>query len=108
MVAGVALKPSLKGTVTVTDCGAEEPPGPLAVIVNVVVVATGGFAEPEVGSVTPSSGGSTAGLIVTEVAFVVAQVMVEVWPAFTDVGFAVKEVTWGGTDWATLTVMFCA
>ncbi len=79
----------------------------MAVIVNVVVAATGGFAEPEAGSVTPSSGGSTAGLMVTAVAFVVAQVMVEVWPAFTDVGFAVKEVTWGGTGCATATVMFC-
>ena len=108
MVAGVALKLRLKGTVTVTDCGADVPPGPVAVIVNVVVAATGGFAEPEAGRVTPSSGGSTAGLIVTEMAFVVAQVIVEVWPAFTDVGLAVKEVTWGGTGWATLTVMFCA
>jgi hypothetical protein len=47
-------------------------------MVYVVVAATGGFAEPEVGRVTPSSVGATGGLIVTEVAFVVAQVMVVV------------------------------
>jgi hypothetical protein len=77
-------------------------------MVYVVVAATGGFAEPEVGSVIPSSVGATGGLIVTEVAFVVAQVIVVVWPAFTEVGLAVKVVTCGGTGWATLTVIVCA
>jgi hypothetical protein len=78
MVAGVTLKLRLNGTLTVSVCGAEEPPGPVAVMVNVVVVVTGGFAEPEVGRVIPSSVGATGGLIVTEVAFVVAHVMVVV------------------------------
>jgi len=48
------------------------------VIVNVVVVDTGGLAEPDVGSVIPSSGLNTGGLMLTEVAFVVAQVIVAV------------------------------
>jgi hypothetical protein len=47
-------------------------------MVNVVVAVIGGFADPEVGSVMPSSGGTTGGLMVTEVAFVVAHVMVVV------------------------------
>jgi hypothetical protein len=47
-------------------------------MVNVVVLVTGGLADPEVGSVMPSSGLNTGGLIVTEVAFVVAQVTVVV------------------------------
>ena len=66
-------------------------------MVNVVVAATGGFAEPEVGRVIPSSGLNTGGLMVTEVAFVVAHVTVVVCPALTDVGLTVKDVTWGGT-----------
>ena len=78
MVAGVTLKLRLKGTLTVKDCGAEDPPGPVAVIVNVVVADTGGFAEPEVGKVIPSSGLNTGGLMVMEVAFVVAHEMVVV------------------------------
>jgi len=78
IVAGVTLKLRLNGTVTVSVCGAEEPPGPVAVMVNVVVVVTEGFAEPEVGSVMPSSVGTTGGLMLTEVAFVVAQLMVVV------------------------------
>ncbi|HKV91569.1 MAG TPA: hypothetical protein VJW20_03360 [Candidatus Angelobacter sp.] len=52
--------------------------------------------------------GATGGLILTEVAFVVAQVIVVVWPAFTEVGLAVKVVTCGGTGCATLTVTVCA
>ena len=107
-MAGVTLKLRLKGTVTVTDCGAEVPPGPVAVMVNVVVADTGGLAEPEVGSVMPSSGLNTGGLMLTEVALVVAQVTVVVWPALTDVGLTVKDVTCGGTGWATLTVTVCA
>jgi hypothetical protein len=47
-------------------------------MVYVVVVVTAGFAEPEVGIVMPSSGGTTGGLMVTAVAFVVAHVMVVV------------------------------
>jgi hypothetical protein len=47
-------------------------------MVNVVVVVTEGFAEPEVGSVMPSSVGTTGGFMLTEVAFVVAQLMVVV------------------------------
>jgi hypothetical protein len=78
IVAGDTLKLRLNGTVTVSVCGAEEPPGPVAVIVNVVDVDTGGLAEPDVGSVIPSSGLNTGGLMLTEVAFVVAQVMVVV------------------------------
>src|SRR5579859_1776156 len=78
IVAGVTLRLRLKGTVTVRDCGAEVPPGPVAVIVNVVVADTGGLAEPDVGSVIPSSGLNTGGLMLTEVAFVVAQVIVAV------------------------------
>jgi len=107
MVEGVTLRLRLKGTVTVTDCGAEDPPGPVAVMVNVVVLFTGGFAEPEVGSVMPSSGGTTSGLMLTEVAFVVLQLMVVTWPALTEVGLTVKDVICGGTGWATLTVIVC-
>ena len=76
-------------------------------IVNVVVADTGGFAEPDVGSVIPSSGLNTGGLMLTEVALVVAQVTVAVWPALTDVGLTVKDVTCGGTGWATFTVTVC-
>jgi len=43
----------------------------------------------------------------TEVAFVVAQVTVVVCPALTEVGLTVKDVTCGGTGWATLTVIVC-
>jgi hypothetical protein len=107
IVAGDTLKLRLNGTVTVSVCGAEEPPGPVAVIVNVVVALTGGFAEPEVGRVIPSSGLNTGGLIATEVAFVVAHVIIVVCPALTEVGLAVKDVTCGGTGWATLTVIVC-
>jgi hypothetical protein len=78
IVAGVTLRLRAKGTVTVTDCGADVPPGPVAVIVKVVVLFTGGFAVPEVGSVMPSSGLNTGGLMLTAVAFVVAQLIVAV------------------------------
>jgi len=76
-------------------------------MVNVVVLFTGGFAEPEVGSVMPSSGGTTCGLMLTEVALVVVQLMVVVCPALTEVGLAVKDVICGGTGWATFTVIVC-
>jgi hypothetical protein len=77
------------------------------VIVNVVVADTGGLAEPDVGSVIPSSGLNTGGLMATEVAFVVAHETVVVCPALTEVGLTVKDVTCGGTGWATLTVIVC-
>ena len=76
-------------------------------IVNVVVAERGGLAEPDVGRVIPSSGLNTGGLMLTEVAFVVAQVIVAVWPEFTEVGLAVNVVTCGGTGCATLTVTDC-
>lgn len=78
MVAGDALRLRVKGTVTVTVCGAEDPPGPVAMMVYVVVPFTGGFAEPDVGSVMPSSGLNTGGVMLTEVALVVVQLMVVV------------------------------
>jgi hypothetical protein len=46
--------------------------------VKVVVLFTGGVAVPEVGSVMPSSGLNTGGVMLTEVAFVVAQLIVVV------------------------------
>ena len=95
IVAGVTLRLSVKGTVTVTVWGAEDPPGPVAVMVYVVVLFTGGFAEPEVGSVMPSSGLKTGGVMLTEVAFVVVQLIVVVWPELTEVGLAVKDVICG-------------
>jgi hypothetical protein len=48
------------------------------VIVNVVVAVKGGLAEPDVGRVIPSSGLNTGGLMLTEVALLVAQVIVVV------------------------------
>lgn len=78
IVAGVTLRLSVNGTVTVTVLGTADPPGPVAVMVYVVVLFTGGFAEPEVGSVMPSSGLTTGGLMLTEVALVVVQLMVVV------------------------------
>lgn len=78
IVAGVTLRLSVNGTVTVTVLGTADPPGPVALMVNVVVLVTGGFAEPEVGSVMPSSGLKTGGVMLTEVASVVVQLMVVV------------------------------
>lgn len=77
-------------------------------MVNVVVAVTGGLAEPDVGRVMPSSELNTGGLMLTEVALVVAHVTVVVCPALTDVGLTVNVVTWGGTGWATFTVTICA
>jgi hypothetical protein len=45
--------------------------------------------------------------MLTEVASVVVQLMVVVWPELTEVGLTVKDVICGWTGWATLTVMAC-
>lgn len=47
-------------------------------MVYVVVAVTGGLAEPDVGRVMPSSELNTGGLMLTEVALVVAHVIVVV------------------------------
>ena len=49
-VLGDALRVRVKGTVTVVVRGAAAPPGPDALIVNVVVDFTGTIEDPEVGS----------------------------------------------------------
>lgn len=102
IVVGEALKVNVIGTVTVTVCGPAVPPGPVAVREKVVVVVTGTTAEPEVARPVPSE--VTDGVIVTDVAFVVAQVRVVVWPELTVVGFAVNEVICGGTVCVIVTV----
>ena len=56
MVAGVAVRFSVNGTVTVTVLGADVPPGPVAVSVYVVVAAMGTKDDPEAGSGPVSSG----------------------------------------------------
>lgn len=101
---GDAVKVSVNGTVTVTVEGAEVPPGPVAVIEYFVVALMGTKSDPEVGSGPESSGTGIAGVIVIEVAFVVAQVSVVVCPAFTNIGFAENCVTCGTAFWATCTV----
>jgi hypothetical protein len=63
---------------------------------NVVVWETGTVAEPETGRLPESSPSVNAGVKITEVALVVAQVNVVVWPALTDVGLAVSDVICGG------------
>jgi hypothetical protein len=73
-----AVKLNVNGTLTVTVCGPAVPPGPVAVSAKVVVAVSGVTEEPEVGSPLESSGIGTAGVIVTAVAFVVAQVSVVV------------------------------
>jgi hypothetical protein len=65
------------------------------------------MADPEVGKGPESSVCGTAGVIVIEVALVVVQVMVVVWPPFSSVGLAVNCVIWGGTGWATCTIAVC-
>ena len=52
-------------------------------------------ANPEVGSVMPSSGLKTGGVMLTEVASVVAQLMVVVCPELTEVGLTVNDVICG-------------
>jgi hypothetical protein len=107
IVLGEAVRLSVKGTVTVTVAGAEVPPGPVAVILNVVVLVTGVNDDPEGGNGPVSSFWATGGLIVTEVALVVVQLIVEGCPALTNIGLAVNDVTCGWTGCATCTVTVC-
>jgi hypothetical protein len=95
IVLGDALRLSVRGTVTVVVWGTAVPPGPEALMVNVVVDITGTMEDPEVGSEPVSSVCGTGGAIVTDVALVVAQVIVVVWPPFTVVGLAVNSVICG-------------
>jgi hypothetical protein len=90
IVFGLAVKAKSKGTKTVTDWGPALPPGPVAVIEKFVVVLTGITADPDVGSVTESSGIGIVGVIVMEVAFSVAHVRVVVWPLFTVLGLTLN------------------
>jgi hypothetical protein len=94
-VLGEAFIESVNGTCTVTLFGAAVPPGPEALMVNVVVEITGTIEDPEVGSEPVSSVWATGGVIVTDVALVVVQVIVVVWPPFTAVGLAVNAVICG-------------
>jgi hypothetical protein len=64
-------------------------------MVNVVVDITGTMEDPDVGSEPASLVCGIGGVIVTDVALVVAQVMVVVWPPFTVVGLAVNSVICG-------------
>jgi hypothetical protein len=105
IVLGDAVKFNVNGMVTVTVAGAEVPPGPVAVRVYVVVELTGMPAkDPEGGSGPVSSVCGMAGVMVIEVAFVVAQVSVVLCPALTYVGFAVNCVTAGNAEPTTCTV----
>jgi hypothetical protein len=76
MVAGVAVRVSTNGTVTVTVCGLEVPAGLVAVREKVVVVLMGVETEPEIGRVPESSLSEIDGVTETEVALVVAHVSV--------------------------------
>jgi len=96
-----AVKLNANGTATITLPFAV-PPGPEAEMANVVVELTGTIAEPDAGS-GPVSSWRIDGEIVTDVAFVVAQVSVVVCPAFTAAGVAVNCVICGGTGCATCT-----
>jgi len=87
--------------------GPAVPPGPVAVIEKVVVDANAILALPEVGSGPESSGWGTSGVMVTEVASVVAQVIVVLWPPPMMVGEAVNWVICGGAGGATVTVTVC-
>ena len=78
IVFGLAVKLKVNGIDTVTACGPALPPGPVAVIEYVVVALTGMTADPEVGSGPVSSFIAIAGVMLTELAFVVAQVSVVV------------------------------
>ena len=104
-MAGEALRLTLSGTVTVTVCGPALPPGPVAVSEYVVVALTGTVAEPVVGRGPESSPTWSVGVMVIEVALVVAQVSVVVCPALTAVGFAANCVICGGPAAATCTVV---
>ena len=96
IVPGEAVRLRLKGTVIVRVCGPAAPPGPVAVREYLVVVPTGTVAEPDVGSGPVSSPTGMAGLIVIDVALVVAHVSVTLWPLLTSVGLAVNWVICGG------------
>jgi uncharacterized protein (DUF697 family) len=99
-VLGEAVKLNRKGTVTVRFWVAV-PPGPDAEMVYIVVEFTGTTEVPDVGrEVVPSICG-IAGVIVTAVALLVAQVIVVVCPAFTAAGVAVNCVICGGTGCTT-------
>jgi len=93
-----AVKVSVNGTVTVTVWGPAVPPGPVAVSENVVVEVKGATDDPDVGSPFESSGMGTAGVMVTAVALVVAQVSVVVCPPPTVAGVAVNCVITGAGD----------
>ena len=60
-----------------------------------LVENTGTTEDPEVDSEPVSSVWGTGGVIVTEVALVVVQVIVVVWPLFTARGLAVNVAIWG-------------
>src|SRR5216684_2580459 len=107
MVLGEAVRPTVNGTFTVTIAGVALPPGPDALMVKVVVAFTTTTDEPEVDSGPVSSGVETGGVMVTEVALAVAQVMVAVCPPLTAVGVAVNVVMVTGPPAVTCTVMFC-
>jgi hypothetical protein len=95
IVLGDALRLSVIGTVTVVVLGTAVPPGPEALMVNVVVEITGTIEVPELGSEPASSVWGTGGVIVTDVALVVVQLIVVVCPPFTVVGLAVNAVICG-------------
>jgi len=107
IVVGVAVRVSMNGTVTVTNCGPAVPAGPVAVSEKVVVVATGVVTEPEVGRAPDSSLSEMDGVTETEVALVVAHVSVVDWPALTEVGVAVNCVICGGAGGVTVTFAVC-
>jgi hypothetical protein len=94
-VLGDALRLSVKGTVTVVVLGTAVPPGPEASMVNVVVDITGTMEDPEVGNEPVSLLCGTDGVMVTDVALVVVQLIVVVCPPFTVVGLAVNAVVCG-------------
>jgi hypothetical protein len=95
IVLGDALRLSVKGTVTAVVLGTAVPPGPEALMVNVVVDSTGTMEDPEVGNEPVSSLCGTDGVMVTDVALVVVQLIVVVCPPFTVVGLAVNAVICG-------------
>ena len=64
-------------------------------MVNFVVEITGTMEDPEVGSEPVSSVWATGGVIVTDVALTVVQLMVVVCPPLTVVGLAVNSVICG-------------
>ena len=95
IVVGDALRVSVKGTVTVVVWGTALPPGPVALMVNVVVDNTGTMDDHDVARTPVPSVVVTAGVIVTDVALVVAQVIVVVSPPFTVEGIAANCVITG-------------